>query len=174
MMQVKAGKPLIEMVRLCRESDVPLLLSGRPGIGKSDLLKAAAKELGIGCICRDLSIMDPPDLVQPAGSPGKRHGFCRRNFCREGADGLFIIEELNREDRHMRAPCLQLLTDRCLNDYRLPKGWLPMAAINPFEDGKNDVDDLDEALLSRFTRVERVRIGTNGCSGRNAAAFIRL
>jgi hypothetical protein len=69
---------------------------------------------------------------------------------------LFAIEELNRADRHMRAPCLQLLTERTLNDYRLPDGWLPVAAVNPTDNGNYDVEVLDRALLSRFVCVDVV------------------
>jgi hypothetical protein len=55
----------------------------------------------------------------------------------------------------MRAPALQLLTARRLNDYRLPRGWLPVAAINPAAGGY-ECDELDPALESRFARVEVV------------------
>src|SRR5215471_16445042 len=53
----------------------------------------------------------------------------------------------------MRAPCLQFLTARCLNDYQLPPGWLLGAAINP-PDTVYEVDYLDPALSSRFVQVE--------------------
>jgi hypothetical protein len=62
------------------------------------------------------------------------------------------FEELNRCPSYMRAPCLQLLTTRTLNDYILPAGWLPVAAINPGDAGY-EVDELDAALLSRFVQV---------------------
>jgi hypothetical protein len=52
----------------------------------------------------------------------------------------------------MRGPTLQLLTARVLNDYTLSPGWLPAAALNP-SGGEYDVEELDPALLSRFTRV---------------------
>jgi hypothetical protein len=64
--------------------------------------------------------------------------------------GILVFEELNRCARYMRAPCLQLLTSRTLNDYLLPPGWLPVAAINP-PDSDYEVLELDPALLSRFT-----------------------
>jgi hypothetical protein len=52
----------------------------------------------------------------------------------------------------MRAPCLMLLTDRTLNDYKLPDGWLPVAAINPAEDGY-EAAELDPAMLARFVQL---------------------
>ena len=52
----------------------------------------------------------------------------------------------------MTASCLQLLTARRLNDYALPSGWLPCAAVNPTEG--YDTRELDPALVSRFVNVE--------------------
>ena len=45
------------------------------------------------------------------------------------------------------------MTTRCLNDYRLPQGWLPVAALNPAGEAY-DVAELDPALQSRFMRIE--------------------
>jgi len=47
---------------------------------------------------------------------------------------------------------LQLLTARTLNDYKLPDGYMCVAAINPSNDGY-DTQELDPALLSRFIRI---------------------
>jgi hypothetical protein len=63
-----------------------------------------------------------------------------------------VFEEVNRAPRYMAAPCLQLLSARTLNDYAVPKGWVPCAAVNDIDDGYL-VDDLDPALLSRFVRI---------------------
>jgi hypothetical protein len=67
--------------------------------------------------------------------------------------GLLVFEELNRAPKYMQGPCLQLLTARRLNDYVLPKGWLPVACVNPCGEGYL-TDELDTALASRFLRVE--------------------
>ena len=72
MTKIKAGKPLIDLVKFCYTANLPLLLAGRHGVGKSVLLEQAARELGIGYICRDLSLMEPPD-PRPA-SPARHMG----------------------------------------------------------------------------------------------------
>ncbi len=149
---LKAGKELIELVKLCYKADQPVLLVGKHGVGKSELLEQATKELKINFICRDLSLMEPPDLVgMPNLSESRTHYFPPAFLPSEGK-GLLVFEELNRCPSYIRAPCLQLLTARTLNDYLLPKGWLPCAAINPSEESY-DVQDLDPALLSRFVQV---------------------
>lgn len=150
--EIKAGKPAIELVKLCYAADKSPLLCGHHGVGKSDLLKQAAAELGIQFISRDLSLMEPPDLVGLPKLNGKSTTYLPPDFLPTSGKGLIVFEELNRCERYMRAPCLQLLTDRSLNDYHLPPGWLPAAAINP-PDEDYEVFDLDPAIRSRFVQA---------------------
>ena len=152
MKTIKIGRPLIELINLCYLSDRPLLLTGPHGVGKSEILEAAAKELGIDYICRDLSLMEPPDLIGLPKLDGGVTRFLPPSFLPTKGKGLIVFEELNRCPNYMRAPCLQLLTARSLNDYALPPGWLPVAAINPSGE-EYEVCDLDPALLSRFVQA---------------------
>jgi MoxR-like ATPase len=152
MMTIKAGRPLIEMAKLCHRADRPLLVVGRHGVGKSELLRRAADELKIRFVCRDLSLMEPVDLVGLPRMDGAVTRYLPPSFLPSDGQGLLVFEELNRCPSFMRAPTLQLLTSRTLNDYELPRGWLPVAAINPLE-GEYEVEVLDPALLSRFVRV---------------------
>jgi MoxR-like ATPase len=149
----RAGRPLIVLTKLLYEADRPFLLVGRHGVGKSEILERAAAELDINYICRDLSLMEPPDLVGLPRLDGPVTRFIPPSFLPAGGRGLLVFEELNRCQSFMRTPALQLLTARSLNDYMLPAGWLPVAAINPPEEGY-EVTDLDQALLSRFVRID--------------------
>lgn len=152
MMTVKAGPPAIELAAACYRANLPLLLYGRHGVGKSAILEQAAGELKIECVVFDLSLMEPTDLVGlPFQSKGRTVYAPPASLPTQG-NGLLVFEELNRAAAYMRAPCLQLLTARRLNDYRLPAGWLPVAAVNPPEEGY-EVTELDPALLSRFVRA---------------------
>jgi MoxR-like ATPase len=126
---------------------------GRHGVGKSALLAQAAAELGIDYTCRDLSLLEPPDLVGLPKMDGSVTRYLPPSFLPTAGRGLLAFEELNRCPVYMRAPCLQLLTNRSLNDYMLPDGWLPVAAINPNDMGY-EVEELDPALLSRFVRLD--------------------
>jgi hypothetical protein len=156
MQTVAVGAPLQRLLKLAWQSDMPVLLQGRHGIGKSEIILQVAAELGIGSLVLDLSLMEPPDLVglPRAGEDGRTH-YVPPACLPTSGQGFFHLEEINRCPRYMLAPCLQLLTARTLNDYRLPAGWLPCAAINPAADGYH-ADELDPALLARFLRVEVV------------------
>jgi hypothetical protein len=149
---VAAGRPLLQLLRLCWKARRPVLLKGHTGIGKSELLKHFAAQQAIACIIRDLSLMEPPDLVGMPQLADGRTRFLPPAFLPTAGQGLLVLEEVNRAPEFMRGPCLQLLTERALNDYRLPEGWLPVAAINPADDGY-DAAELDPALLSRFVQI---------------------
>jgi hypothetical protein len=152
---VPIGPAVIELLTLAYRANVPAILIGPHGVGKSEIAEASAAEMKIGFISRDLSLMEPPDLV---GLPQIKDGttsFLPPEFLPREIDGkgLFLIEEINRAPRYMQSSCLELLTSRRLNSYKLPDGFLPIACINPKTEGYI-VDLLDRALMSRFMRIE--------------------
>jgi carbon storage regulator CsrA len=155
MMTVPAGLPAIRVMLLAYQANQPLLLIGAHGIGKSALLARAARALRVQFLTRDLSLMEPPDLI---GLPVKDHDgrthYATPAFLPRDGRGLLIFEELNRSPHYMQGPCLQLLTERTLGDYSLPTGWLPCAAIN--EGDLYQVEELDAALRSRFMQLRLV------------------
>ncbi len=149
------GPALVELLELCWKADLSPLLIGRAGIGKSQITATVAERLNLGFISRDLTLMEPPDLV---GLPQLKDGvttFLPPEFLpREpGRGGFLVIEEINRAPRYMRACCLELLTSRRLGSYQLPRGWLPVACINPHSEGY-DVEELDHALMTRFVQIQ--------------------
>jgi hypothetical protein len=156
MMDVAAGRPLIDLLTLAYRANQPVLSHGRHGVGKSKLVERAAQHLGIQFIARDLSLMEPPDLIGiPAVGEDRRTHYAAPSFLPHDGRGFLLLEELNRAPRYVREPCLQLLTARRLNDYVLPAGWLPCAAVNDAGDDYQ-VDELDPAMLSRFLQVRVV------------------
>lgn len=103
----------------------PFLLEGDSGIGKSELVSQLAAEMGIGCIVLDLSLLEPPDLIGlPVISGGRTRFAVPSQLPTEGA-GFLFLEELNRAERHIQQPSLQLLSAKRLNEYVLPPDWVP-------------------------------------------------
>ena len=130
----------------------PVLLEGGTGIGKSELVAHVARNLGISHIVLDLSLLEPPDLVGlPVIEDGRTRYAVPSFLPRDGA-GILMLEELNRAERYIQQPALQLLTARALHEYVLPEGWACFAAINP-ETGDYQVTPLDAALRARFLQV---------------------
>jgi len=155
MITVPVGPELIDAIALAFKANRPVLLSGPTGVGKSECLAQAAELNGMELIVRDLSLMEAPDLAGLPVIREDRMSYAAPSFLPRSGKGLMVFEELNRAPRHTRVPCLQLLTARCLNDYKLPDGWRLAAAINPDEDGY-DVAPMDKALMARFVVIHVV------------------
>ena len=115
--------PRVEAIlEVAYRSRRPVLLEGATGIGKSELVAHVARKLGISHIVLDLSLLEPPDLVGlPVIEDGRTRYAVPRFLPRDGA-GILMLEELNRAERYIQQPALQLLTARALHEYVLPDG----------------------------------------------------
>lgn len=149
---IPVGPHLEQLLVVAYRARRAALLEGPTGIGKSELVHSAAARLGIGVVILDLSLLEPPDLVGiPTVSDGRTVYAVPSVLPVDGA-GLLVLEELNRAERYVQQPALQLLTARRLHDYTLPDGWSCVATINP-EDENYRVTPLDPALRARFMQL---------------------
>jgi MoxR-like ATPase len=143
------GPRLLAALRVAWAARRPALLEGPTGIGKSQIVEQLAAELGIGFVVLDLSLLEPPDLVGLPRIQGDRTSFAPPRILPTEGEGILMLEELNRAERYVQQPALQLLTARRLHEYELPAGWVCFAAINPESEGYH-VHALDRALRARF------------------------
>ncbi|MEI6236836.1 MAG: ATPase, partial [Planctomycetota bacterium] len=95
-MQLSIGDELVDALKLAYEAKRPVVLMGPTGAGKSQIAERAAKEMDIGFIARDLSLMEAPDL---AGMPTIINGelsYAIPKFLPKDGSGIIVFEELNR------------------------------------------------------------------------------
>lgn len=126
-----------------------MLLEGPTGIGKSELIRATAARLKLQCTTLDLSLLEPPDLIGLPTITDGRTTYATPTILPTDGRGILLLEELNRAEKYMQQPALQLLTTGRLHEYKLPEGWLCVAATNPPQNGYH-VHTLDPALIARF------------------------
>jgi len=156
---IPIGEPLIAITKLLYRASIPMMIEGPHGVGKSESVHQAGRELGLPVVERDLSLLETSDL---AGYPFRDEvdevtRFAPPAFLPDASQpaGLLLLEELNRSSESTRHAALQILTARRIHDYELPcPGWLPLTTINPREAGKYFTSQLDLALTSRFARIK--------------------
>jgi hypothetical protein len=149
------GPRLDAVLEVAYRARRPVLIEGPTGIGKSEIVQALARRLGLRSITLDLSLLEPPDLVGLPTIENGRTSYALPRFLPRDGEGILMLEELNRAERYIQQPALQLLSARRLHEYELPPGWACFAAINP-ESGDYQVTPLDPALRARFLHL-RVR-----------------
>lgn len=149
---IAVGPRLERVLEIAYRARRPVLLEGPTGIGKSEIVQQAARKLGVATVVVDLSLLEPPDLVGlPIIEQGRTRYALPAFLPRDGA-GILMLEELNRAERYIQQPALQLLTARTLHEYVLPEGWVVFAAVNPAT-GDYHVTPLDAALRARFLEL---------------------
>lgn len=149
---VPVGPRLERVLKVAYRARRAVLLEGPTGVGKSEIIRRVAEDLGIATTILDLSLLEPPDLVGlPVVKDGRTEYALPHVLPREGA-GILLLEELNRAERYIQQPALQLLSARRLHEYELPPGWVCVATVNP-QTADYHVTALDKALRARFLQV---------------------
>jgi len=157
-------------------NSISVMIKGNHGIGKSQVVKQVADDLGIPMIDFRLSQNDVGDIK---GIPFQRNG--RTVFAppelmpitekdakelkellgleedihlgRYGDKGILFLDEINRASREVQQAAFELVLDRRLNLRELPDGWRVVTAINDNDD-LYTVGSLDPAFVSRFMVVD--------------------
>lgn len=150
---IAVGPRLERVLEIAYRARRPVLLEGPTGIGKSEIVRHTAQRLGLATVVLDLSLLEPPDLVGLPVVIDGRTRYALPEILPSAGAGILMLEELNRAERYIQQPALQLLTARRLHAYELPEAWVCFAAINP-ETSDYHVTPLDRALRARFMNVE--------------------
>lgn len=142
-----------------KNKNVPLMVWGPMGVGKSAGVKQATEELGIGFIDIRLTLRNPVDLRGlPSIDKEKRiaEWLQAGDLPREevhGKEGIIAIDEINLAQPSVMAAAYQLILDRSIGEYTLPAGWSIVALGNRSEDS-NNLTKMPNPLLNRFVHLQ--------------------
>jgi len=143
-----------------------LFIWGAPGIGKTAIVRQAAKSLGVDLILWHLSLTEPSDML---GVPGveivdgkKRTVFylptifpTSNGTSNKGA--IIFFDEMNRAPEAVLAASLSLCLEGKVGSYTLPSKVLVIGAGNrPNDLGNGLISDIEPALMNRFEHVNLV------------------
>jgi hypothetical protein len=139
---------------------VPPFLWGPPGVGKSALVREVAEEEGVGFIDLRLVQLDQVDLrglpylLDDKVNIGLRemHFAAPGGLPREGR-GILFLDEFPQATSLVQNAASELVLDRRCGEYRLPDGWIVVAAGNRRQD-RAATQELPSHLKNRFTHLE--------------------
>ena len=139
------------------ESKIPVFIWGAPGIGKSSIVKQVADERGLEFTDLRLSLMDPTDLKGIPFFDKDNHEavWAKPNFLPKDphSKGILFLDEINTAPPSVQASAYQLVLDRKVGDYELPKGWSIVAAGNN-ESDRGVVYRMPPPLANRFVHLD--------------------
>lgn len=146
------AKQLVDAIRLSYEIRQPLFIWGNPGIGKSQIVSQAARDMGINLYDLRATQLDPVDT---RGMPYVESGltkWARPTFLPSEGNGVLFIDEFNSSNQMVMASFYQLLTDYRLGDHPMSDGYSIIAAGNN-ESDRAIVNRMGTALNGRFCHV---------------------
>ena len=149
-------KPLIER---CLEARIVPMLHGSPGVGKSAVMSAVAREYGLKLIDVRLAQCDPTDLN---GFPTINNERTLASYVPmstfpvkgtevpKGYSGwLLLLDELTSADRSVQKAAYKLILDRMVGEHELHDKLVIAAAGNLLSDSAI-VEEMSTALQSRM------------------------
>ena len=131
---------------------------GPPGVGKSMVVRNAARRRKWGFIDKRLNLCEPVDMrgiPVPNLETGTTRWFTPDELpqvLRDGEYGILFLDEMNTASPQMMAVALGLVLDRKVGEYTLPPGWRVVAAGNRSKD-KATVTRMGTPLKDRFAHI---------------------
>ena len=155
-MSVKINARELESLLAATPASQNIMLTGKHGIGKSQILEKFFTARGERVVILFLGQMsDPGDLI---GLPrldettGKTLFMPPYWFSTDGKPVVLFLDELNRARPEVLQTIMDLTLNRVLAGRKLPEGSRVISAVNDGEEYQ--LTDLDPALVSRFNIYE--------------------
>jgi len=139
------------------DRQLPVFVWGAPGIGKSSIVKQIAEQKELDFLDLRLSLLDPTDLkgIPFFNAETKEGVWAKPSFLPSDPDskGILFLDEINTAPPAVQASAYQLILDRKVGEYELPKGWSIVAAGNR-ENDRGVVYKMPPPLANRFVHFE--------------------
>ena len=132
----------------------PLMLRGRHGIGKSELVYQIASDMGLPVVERRASQMTEGDLVGLPKTDGDVTSFCAPDWLADACSRpvLLFLDEVDRAIPEVRQGIFELTDSRKIFGNHLHADTVVVAAVNGGEHGSQyQVGEMDPAELDRWT-----------------------
>lgn len=132
----------------------PICIWGKHGIGKTEMVRAFAKNKGWGF--REIAPAQFEEMGDFLGMPAIEQGVTELRppswVPREVGPGILLLDDFNRADDRIIRGLMPLLQGGGLVSWALPDQWTIILTANP-DSGDYSVTPLDEAILTRMIHI---------------------
>lgn len=148
----------------------PFYLLGAPGIGKTQMVKEIAQEIGCGFYATSLTHHTRNSILGLPVIRGEEEKYTEYTMpeilaiveeeCRSGhKEGILLLDEFASMPESLVAPMLAFLQNKTIGNHCLPEGWVLILASNPPEYNRT-ARSFDAAIMDRV-RVMKLEYDRN-------------
>lgn len=162
-------KTLKESLPYVIKAEIPTLLVGHHGVGKTQGVNQFAKETGSLLKILNLGTQEVGDIIGLADFQKDEKGqnvatkFMMPDWAKEiyefcvanpNKNAILFLDEINRAKRDVLQVVFPLLTEKRIHSCTFPKNFYVMGAMNPNTQDYIVTDISDKALLDRFCHIK--------------------
>ena len=139
------------------EANFPVMIRGRHGVGKSQVVYQLAEKLGMKVVERRISQMMEGDLMGLPSTDGESTSWNHPDWYKECADHARVLffDEVDRGDQQVRQGIMQIGDSHSFNGLDLHPSTIVVAAVNGGKHGAEyQVGEMDPAELDRWTTYD--------------------
>mgnify|MGYP001471424628 FL=1 len=147
-------KSFISLAPHVSKAGLPVILRGRHGVGKSQVVYQIAKNMELPVVERRASQMTEGDLVGLPSVDGDRTSFNPPDWFKQACEEpvVLFLDEVDRAVLEVRQGIFELTDSRKLNGHHLHPDTVVFAAVNGGEHGEQyQVNEMDPAELDRYS-----------------------
>ena len=147
-------KSFISLAPHVSKAGLPVILRGRHGVGKSQVVYQIAKNMELPVVERRASQMTEGDLVGLPSIDGDRTSFNPPDWFKVACEEpvVLFLDEVDRAVQEVRQGIFELTDSRKLNGHHLHPETVVFAAVNGGEHGEQyQVNEMDPAELDRYS-----------------------
>ena len=147
-------KTFVNLAPAVSAAKLPVLLRGRHGVGKSQVVYQLAANAGLPVVERRASQMTEGDLVGLPSIDGNRTTFNPPDWFKQACEEpvCLFLDEVDRATLEVRQGIFELTDSRKLNGHHLHPDTIVFAAINGGDHGEQyQVNEMDPAELDRWS-----------------------
>lgn len=151
MKRIKPSELRKLIIELAVKGKLPIMVWGPPGIGKTQIVKDSASELGMDLLDMRLNYYEESDFLGIPVKTDRGMEFVKYAKLPSLGQGIWFLDELTHARTSIQGLVFQLINEFAIEDYSVPDGWRHFVGASNLPTHGSISNPMPSGLANRFT-----------------------